>query len=68
MSARSLQWVAVEIVTRRRMKVRMNVVVPSDLENMSAGEILEEAQNFRLYQPRSSVEVIGACDEPEEYL
>ncbi len=68
MSARSLEWVEVEIVTRRTMKVRVNVVVPSDLEGMTSAEILEEAHGFRLEQPRDSIEVIGSCDEPEEYL
>ncbi len=68
MSARSLQWYEVEVVTRRTMKVRVNVVTGSDLEGMTVGEIFEEAQSFRLEQPRDSVEVIGSCDEPEEYL
>ncbi len=68
MSARSLQWYEVEIVTRRTMKVRVNVVTSHDLEGMSAGEILEEAHGFRLEQPRDTVEVIGSCDEPEEHL
>ncbi len=68
MSARSLRWYEVEVVTRRTMKVQVNVVTGSDLEGMTAAEILEEAQNFRLEQPRDSIEVIGSCDEPEEYL
>lgn len=68
MSARSLQWIGVEIVTRRKMVVQMNVVTHSDLEGMTPAEILEEAQNFRLEQPRDFVEILGTCDEPEEYL
>ncbi len=68
MSARSLQWYEVEVVTRRTMKVQVNVVTGSDLEGMTAAEILKEAQSLHLEQPRDSVEVIGSCDEPEEYL
>ncbi len=68
MSARSLQWYEVEVVTRRTMKVRVNVITGDDLEGMTAADILEEAHSFRLEQPRDSIEVIGSCDEPEEYL
>ncbi len=68
MSARSRQWVEVQLVTTRRIKVLVNVVTPDDLESMSAGEILEESLGTWAKGPIDSIVIVGSCDEPKEWL
>ncbi|MEE8551554.1 MAG: hypothetical protein V3T08_09915 [Gemmatimonadota bacterium] len=68
MSAHSAQWVEIEVITKRRLKVLVNIVTPDCLEGMTIKDILPQSLGTRAEAPRDSIVIVGTCEEPEEWL